>query len=321
MFEIALLITVVIFFAMNMGGSGIAPAFSVSYGSKLLKKHWALILFTIFVILGSVTVGGSVVKTLSGKIIPNELINFDVALIILVSATLSLAIANLVRIPQSTSMVTVGAIIGTGLFFHHINFTTLIYIFSFWITFPLIAYILTYHIYKRYYPPSKKNFWFYRVFIGKEKSLRLFTIISSCYCAFALGTNNVANAVGPLAGADLINPFLGLLLISPIFGLGALIFGKKTIKTFGNDIISLDITSAPLIMIVSSTMLIVSSSFGYPMSFVQLVFFSILAISSAKNGHVNTMKRDIVKRIFLIWIFSPLFSAVLAFGLLFLFIK
>lgn len=306
---------------MNMGGSGIAPAFSVSIGSNLLKKHWALILFSIFVILGAVAIGGNVVKTLSGKIIPNELINFDIALIILVSATLSLAIANLARIPQSTSMVTVGAIIGTGLFFQQINYTTLIYLFSFWVSFPLVAYILTYHIYKRYYPPTKKNLWFYRVFIGKEKSLRLFTIISSCYCAFALGTNNVANAVGPLAGADIINPFLGLLLISPIFGLGALVFGKKTIKTFGNDIISLDITSAPLIMIVSSTMLIVSSSLGYPMSFVQLVCFSILAISSAKNGHAHTMKRKIVKRIFLIWIFSPLFSAALAFGLLYLFMK
>ncbi|MFH1005547.1 MAG: anion permease [Bacteroidota bacterium] len=316
MLKIILLIITIIFFALNMGGSGIAPAFSVSYGSKMIKRNLALIFFTIFVILGAITIGGNVVKTLSGKIIPNEIINFDIALIILLSATLSLTIANLVRIPQSTSMVTVGAIIGTGLFFNQINWKFLIYMFSFWVVFPALSYFLTYHIYKRYYPPAKKNIWFYRVFTGKENSLRLFTIISGCYCAFALGTNNVANAVGPLVGAEIINPLLGLLLISPIFGLGALIFGKKTINTFGNDIISLDISSAPLIMIICSTLLIISSSLGYPMSFVQLICFSILAISSVKNGHINTMRRDIVKRIFLIWIFSPLFSAILAFILL-----
>lgn len=237
------------------------------------------------------------------------------------TVSLSLAIANIVRIPQSTSMVTVGAIIGAGLFFNQIYWEKLIYIFSFWILFPSLSYFLTFFLYKRYYPPTKRNLWFYRIFTGKENSLKLFTIISGCYCAFALGTNNVANAVGPLAGAEIIDSLTGLLLIAPVFGLGALIFGKKTIKTFGSDIISLDITSAPLIMIICSTILIISSSLGYPLSFVQLVCFSILAIGSAKNGHINTMKRKIVKKIFSIWIFSPMFSAVLTFLLLFFFMR
>lgn len=321
MAKVILLIIIVIFFVMNMGGSGIASAFSASYGSKMIKKKFAVILFTIFVFLGAFSIGRNVVETLSSGIISKEFISFDVALIIILSATLTLTLANFLKIPQSTSMVTVGAMVGAGIFFGHIYYKVLFPMFLTWIILPVIAYILTYYLYKIMYPPSNRNLWIYERFLTKGKSLRLFTIIASCYAAFAIGTNNVANAVGPLVGAGTITPSLGLLLVTPFFGLGGLVIGKKTIGTFGNEIVPLGTISAPLISFITGTLLILASVLGFPFPYVQLTGLSILAISSVKNGHKYTMSQNVVKKIFMIWTITLLVSTGLAFLLLSIFFR
>jgi len=321
MVKYGFLTLLVILFAMNMGGSGIAPSFAASYGSKIIKKKFAVILFTIFVFLGAVTVGRNVVKTLSSGIISQEFINFDVALIIILSATLTLALANFLRIPESTSMVTVGAIVGTGVFFGNVHLKLLYRMLLLWITFPVVSYFLTYWLYKIAYPPSNRNLWIYEKFLTKEKNFRIFTIIASCYGAFAIGTNNVANAIGPLVGAELVTPSMGLLLVTPFLGLGGLLFGKRTIETFSNEIVPLGNISAPLIAFVTGTLLILASALGFPFPYVQLTALSILAISSVKNGYKHTMRQNVVRKIFKIWAIAPLFSAGLAFLLLTIFFR
>ncbi|MDP2912347.1 MAG: inorganic phosphate transporter, partial [Candidatus Omnitrophota bacterium] len=110
-----ILILTVIFFSLNMGASGIAPSFASTYGSGLIKKRNALLLFGVFVILGAIILGRNVAVTLGKGLLPKEVISFDVVLVILVAATLSLFLANILKIPQSTSQVTVGAIVGAGL--------------------------------------------------------------------------------------------------------------------------------------------------------------------------------------------------------------
>ena len=228
-----LLIFVVAFFAMNMGGSGIAPTFSAVWGAKLIKKKTATILFALFVLLGAATLGRGVVKTLSGGILPIDFLSPDVALIILSSATLSLFLANVLAIPESTSMVTVGAVVGAGLYFRHIQLKTFLWLIPLWILFPVISFVLTFFLYRFFYPPNHKNLWLYEKIFSKEKELGFLALLISCYGAFAVGTNNVANAVGPLVGAKLIDMNKGLLLIAPFFGLGAFMFGKRNIETFG----------------------------------------------------------------------------------------
>jgi len=273
------------------------------------------------VFLGAITIGRNVVKTLSSDIIPKEFINFDVALIIILSATLTLTLANFLKIPESTSMVTVGAIVGTGIFFGQIYLKVLFPMFLIWIILPVISYILTFYLYKITYPPANRNLWIYEKFFAKEKSMRLFTIAASCYGAFAIGTNNVANAVGPLVAAETITPSLGLLLVTPFIGLGGLLLGKNTIENFGNEIVPLGTISAPLISFVTGTLLILASALGFPFPYVQLTCLSILAIGSVKNGHRYIMKQNVVKKIFMIWAITPLVSTGLAFLLLSIFLR
>ena len=321
MIKYVLLILVAGFFAMNMGGSGIAPTFSAAYGGRLIRKRTAVILFTVFVLLGAATLGRGVVKTLSQGILPKAFLSPDVALIILFAATTSLFLANLLGIPESTSMVTVGAVVGASLFFRHIHLRTFLWLVPLWIMLPAISFALTFFLYRKIYPPHNNNLWLYQKIFCNEKKLKNLVLAVSCYGAFAVGTNNVANAIGPLVGANLIDTTTGLLLAAPIFGLGAAFFGRRNIETFGKDVVPLGLITANLVCLVTGTLLIIASSLGAPFPYVQLNALSIFAISCVKDGHRITLSHHITKRTLMVWTLTPLLSVAVSYVLLALFVK
>lgn len=316
-----LLIGVVIFFAMNMGASGIAPTFSAVYGSRLINKKFAALLFTVFVILGAFTMGAKVAKTLGQGILPKGLINADVALVILASATLSLFLANLLAIPESTSMVTIGAVTGAGLYFRHIQLKTFLWLIPLWLAFPVVSYLVTFRLYKSIYPPHHGNLWLYQKIFSHEKKLRALAIIVSCYGAFAVGTNNVANAVGPLSAAGVLDARLGLFLIAPLFGLGAFFFGRRNIETFGKEVVPLGLITSNIVCLVTGSLLILASSLGAPFPYVQLNALSIFAISCVKNGHKFTLGHHITRKTMMVWTLTPLLAVCVAYTLLSIFLR
>jgi sulfate permease len=322
MIKTIILILTVIFFAMNMGASGIAPSFAAAWGGKLIKKRKAVIIFGIFVILGAFALGKNVSLTLGKSLVPKEFLNFDVTLIILGSAALSLFLANILKIPQSTSQVTVGAIVGTGLYFKHLNFSNLLYrILPMWAILPLLSYGLTFLLYRNIYPPEHDNLHIYQKIFAHHKKLRISSLAVSCYVAFAIGTNNVANAVGPLSGAGILGIIPGLIIISPLFGIGAGLMGGGTLETAGKEIVPLGLVSSALVSFVTASLLIFASTLGIPQSLVQLNLASIFAIGSLKNGHRYTLSQHIARKTFIVWIITPLLSVVVSYLSLSLFLR
>ncbi|MBI5399071.1 inorganic phosphate transporter [Candidatus Saganbacteria bacterium] len=312
----ALLILSVIFFAMNMGGSGIAPSFGAVYGARLISHRRAALLFTFFLTLGAATVGSRVVKTLSSGIIPKALFSHDVALIIIFSAAVSLFLANFLKIPQSTSWVTVAATFGAAVYFKSLNVANTLRMVSLWVVLPAIAFVLTIYFFRIIYPPSLKNLWFYEKVHLWKKPIRILALISSCYVAFAIGANNVANAVGPLAGSNLIDPFWGLLIIAPLFGLGGWLIKDRTMKTIGREIVPLGLITSTLVSFITATLLLVASILGFPQSLVQLNALAIMAIGTIKHEHVLALREKATQKMLLIWLIAPLFSGALSFILL-----
>ncbi|MCL5986515.1 MAG: anion permease [Actinobacteria bacterium] len=308
-----LLFFTVIFFAMNMGASGIAPSFAALYGGKLISYIKAALLYAVFVIGGGVLLGHNVVRTLSGKLISTNSMTVDVALIILFSASMGLFVANLVYIPQSTSWTTVFAIAGAGLGLNQFKFKTMITILPYWILLPIVSFALTYFLYRIIYPPRQSNLNIYRILFCNEKKVRGLALASSCYIALAIGSNNVANAVGPITGAKLVSPVVGLAAIAPFFGLGGLLFGKKNMLTIGREIAPLGLISSSLVSIVTASLLIFASLMGIPQSLVQLGTASVFAIGTVKNGGIRTFKSTSSRKIFLTWIITPFIAFWVAF--------
>ena len=87
-------------------------------------------------------------------------------------------IANIMRIPQSTSLVAVAAIAGVGAFYHAVNMEKIYYLLPFWVLLPILSFTLTYLVTRQIYPPRKTNFWIYERFVNHQGKLRKFIIVS-----------------------------------------------------------------------------------------------------------------------------------------------
>lgn len=313
-----MLFAISIFLAMNMGASGLGVSFAPSVGSNLIRKNKAVIIFTIFVLLGSLLVGSRVAKTLSGKIIPAEFINLHSALIILSSTCISLFFANVLKMPQSTSIVTVSSLTGAGIYFRSLNIFMIVYFILIWVSVSVAAYFTTYLIAKRIYPPTQYNLRFYeKVFCHKDK-LAKWTLFTDFYSAFGVGTNNVANVVGPLLATNIINPTIGCLVFSLIFGFGGFILGKRVLNTVSKEIVPLGVASASIVSLVVTTFIVLCSLLGLPAPYVQFSSLAILAIYTVKeeSNHSLALVHPITKKILKVWVFTPLLSMSICFLLL-----
>ncbi|MDD5593841.1 MAG: inorganic phosphate transporter [Candidatus Margulisbacteria bacterium] len=302
-----------IFFALNMGGSGIAPSFASVYGAGLISREKAAALFAVFVVLGALVLGSRVAKTLSSGLLPAHLFTLQVALIILGSAAISLFIANVLKVPQSTSWVTVFAVFGAALHFNSLNPAATLQMVSLWLVLPLIGFFLTFLFFRSIYPPRAANFWFYEKAHAWKKPIQYLAVVSSCYVAFAIGANNVANAVGPLAGAGLIQPGLGLLLISPLFGLGGWAIKERTMRTIGREIVPLGLVASTIVAFITASLLIFASALGFPQSLVQLNALAIMAVGTIKHEHVLAAREEAVRKMFAVWLVAPLLAGLLSF--------
>ncbi|WP_096201142.1 inorganic phosphate transporter [Bacillus sp. FJAT-45350] len=310
---------IALFFAMNIGASGTAAAMGPAYGSGAIKKKRnAMFLVAIFAFLGALA-GGEVVKTIGGGIIPPDVVDVNVVTIILAAACLTLFIANLIGIPLSTSEVVVGSIVGAGVAFQAVYFDKLFVIVSFWVIVPIVAFGLAYgfgFVLKR---AEKK--WPALKGEGKwKKWLVVLLVLAGCLEAFAAGMNNVANAVGPLVGAGLIDITPALIIGGIFVSLGAILLGGRVLETNGKRITRLSLTQGTTVSSIGGVLVIIASIFGLPVPLTQVTTSAILGIGTADNGF-KLWQKGIIKKIIKVWVVSPVFSLVISYGLIMLFLK
>ena len=309
---------VALFFAMNIGASGAAAAMSVAYGSGAIQsRKKALLVCSIAILLGAVIGGSEVAKTIGTGIIPQALLTAKVVLIILVSAAISLFIANLLGIPLSTSEITVGAVVGVGIAEQALYVNNILFIASFWVIVPVIAFTLAYIFGKiiaslnKKYPQLREK--------KAQKILTVFVIIVGFLEAFSAGMNNVGNAVGPLVGANLISMTTGTLLGGIFIAAGVLFLGGRVLQTNAKKITKLSLLEGGTISSTGAGLVILASIFGLPVPLTQITSTAIMGIGVSKKGKDQVNKR-VISKIVKVWLVSPVFSLVISYGLMKLFI-
>ena len=149
---------VAMFLAINMGGSGTSPSFSAAYGSNVIGKHLIPALFGIFVLFGAIVAGRKVVLTIGRGILPSEVMGLTLTTIILLSVAISILLANILRIPQSTSQATVFSLVGPAIYFDILKTHKLFFeIIPTWFILPLISFFVALFIGKYVYSPIKQS--------------------------------------------------------------------------------------------------------------------------------------------------------------------
>lgn len=303
-----LLLVCSVAFALNMGGAGFTPAFSAALGSKIIRRGPALLLFVVCVGFGAFFVGSHVAKTLGSGIVPPETIDRKTALVIVAAATAALLVANTVKIPESTSWVTVFAIASVGVVRGNLNGSTILFkLVPAWVTVPPLAFALTWVAARQLYPLRGWNYRLYEHLTKHEWKLKITVVASSCYLAVAVGAH-VANVVAPLATAGVFELRTGMLLFTPVFGLGGLVFFKGA-KTIGSDVVPLGLYSATIVNVVVGTLVLLVNRLGIPQSLVHAQVLAVCAIALAKEGSYELLRHRLVRKIMVFWVVSPVIAA------------
>lgn len=316
---------VAVFLALNMGGSGTAPSFSAAYGARIIKQDYIPFLFGFFVLLGALIAGDKVIATIGGAVLPAEKMGLTVVTIVLLASALSIFIANLLKVPQSTSQSTVFALVGCASPLGVLQSSKLLFeMIPTWLIMPWISFFIAYGL-GYLFLKAKKNFTF--VDYSKVKGDRLWryiTIACSCYVAFSIGSNNVANSAGPLAslfvnelgatGSGTLVLMLTIMLVAPWFGIGSALMGRGVTKTIGHEIVQIGALGATLISLITATLLLLASlTRGIPTSLVQMNTFAVIALGMLKNGMRDTLTSLSVVKLFTVWLIAPLIAMAISY--------
>ncbi|WP_417898179.1 inorganic phosphate transporter [Bacillus haimaensis] len=314
---VTIAVIVGLFFAMNIGASGAAASMGIAYGSGVVKRNAALVLCGIAVFFGAWLGGGEVVRTMGSGIVPQSTFTVAVALIVIMSAALSLFLANLFGIPLSTSEVTVGAVVGAGIVYQSVFAGKLAWIVLFWLLTPVVAFFIA----------IAAGWMLKHRFIDKwVKSKRAVPVLSvlvvlmGVFEAFSAGMNNVANAVGPLVGAGIMDTNQGILWGGLFVAVGALLLGQRVLETNGKKITKIKLEEGCVISGTGAGIVTVASLFGIPVPLTQITTSSIIGIGFVKQGRA-VLKKDIVVQLLVVWVVSPVLSMVLSYTLIQLLIE
>ena len=317
------------FLAINMGASGTAPAFSAAYGAGLIRRERIAGVFGIFVLAGALIAGRKVAVTVSRGILPEDIMGITLTTIILMSVALSLLMANLLKVPQSTSQATVAALVGPAVYYDVLKAHKLVFeVIPTWLILPVVSFFLTLAIGKLIYSPLNKRLTNGFSRVTHHPFLKIAVLAASCYVAFAIGSNNVANAAGPIIAmatksmgevseaTALMIMIFATLLVAPCFAIGSSIMGGRVLETTGREIVEFGPLGAVLVAVVTATLLLVASvSRGIPTSLVQMNAASIMALGVTKEGWRFVASRTSVRKLLVVWIVSPLLALGISFGL------
>ncbi|WP_136715831.1 inorganic phosphate transporter [Halorientalis salina] len=303
-------ILVAAFVGYNIGGSSTGVAFGPAVGSRIVTKTTAAGLFTAFAFLGAWTVGRNVIDTMSDGIVPAAQFTPEAAVGVLFFAGLGLMLANLYGVPASTSMTSVGAIVGLGLATDTLNSALMFTIVSAWIVAPLLGFFAGAVIGRYLYPHLNARFSFGRLqtqLVELDRSGRapyprfnenasrrdvvgsLLVLVIACYMGFSAGASNAANAVAPLVGNGSITIEQGILLAVAAIGLGGFTIARRTLATVGNDITDLPILAALVVSTIGATIITVLSRLGIPASLAVSTTCCIIGLGWGRASRAATL--------------------------------
>jgi PiT family inorganic phosphate transporter len=166
-------------------------------------------------------------------------------------------------------------------------------------------------------PEADRDFHFTNV----EKIFGILMMVTACAMAFAHGSNDVANAVGPMAAVISISnagaitqkatlaPWI--LMIGGVgIVAGLIMYGRRVIATVGQGITDLTPSRGFAATLAAATTVVVASGTGLPISTTHTLVGAVLGVGIARGMSAVNMR--VVNTIFMSWIITLPAGAILA---------
>ena len=157
-------------------------------------------------------------------------------------------------------------------------------------------------------PDENKDFYY----ASMERVFSVLMIITAAAMAFAHGSNDVANAIGPLAaiysvvesggliGAKSALPVWILLVGGTGIVIGLITYGHKVIATIGTGITQLTPSRGFAATLAAAATVVIASGTGIPVSTTQVLVGAVLGVGLARG--MAALDTRVINKIFLSWI-------------------
>ena len=148
--------------------------------------------------------------------------------------------------------------------------------------------------------------------VNVEKIFAVMMVFTACSMAFAHGSNDVANAIGPLAainsiiesggvvGAKAATPSWILLLGGTGIVAGLALYGYRVIQTIGTHITELTPSSGFAAELAAATTVVVASGASLPISTTHTLVGAVLGVGLARG--ISALNLRVVGTIFVSWL-------------------
>ena len=182
-----------------------------------------------------------------------------------------------------------------------------------------LAFVVTKFLAKKI--PYNASWDLQKQFYETENVFKYLQILTAFYVAFAHGSNDVANAVGPLAAvvAILKDGQVHMKVVMPtwILGLGGgfivfglLVWGAKVMATVGEKITELTPSRGFAATFGAATVVLICSKMGLPISTTHTLVGSVIGVGLARG--LASLNFDIIKMIAISWISTIPFTAIIS---------
>lgn len=147
-----------------------------------------------------------------------------------------------------------------------------------------------------------------------EKVFAVLMVVTACCMAFAHGSNDVANAIGPLAAVVSIVQNDGEIgakaqlvwWILPLGGLGIVaglaLFGHRVIRTIGKGITHLTPSRGFAAELAAASTVVIASGTGLPISTTQTLVGAVLGVGMARG--IAALNLSVVRNIVVSWVIT-----------------
>lgn len=144
-----------------------------------------------------------------------------------------------------------------------------------------------------------------------ERVFGVLMLITACAMAFAHGSNDVANAVGPLSAVVSVvssgavagkAPVPSWILLIGAIGIvvGLLTFGQKVIATVGTRITELTPSRGFAATLAAATTVVLASATGLPISTTHTLVGAVLGVGIARG--IASLDMKVIRNIFMSWL-------------------
>jgi PiT family inorganic phosphate transporter len=154
-----------------------------------------------------------------------------------------------------------------------------------------------------------------------ERQFRSLQVVTACYVAFAHGSNDAANAVGPMAavlssaGTEFLrnfgDPTTVLLALGGIgIVLGLATYGYKVIYTIGSKITEVTPSRGFAMEFSTASVVLLGSKLGLPVSTTHIIIGAVIGVGMARG--MSALNTGVVKQIVWSWVMTVPTAGVLS---------